>query len=81
MDYRSLIYTKTDGIDISYRAHQIGSSLAVLRQLRALGVWCMILTHTCRTAFAYSAVFLTSLPSRRFVLSKLGQGLIVEMNR
>lgn len=62
-------------------AHQIGNSLAVLRQYYDLGVRYMTLTHTCHNAFADSGGFLTPLPPLHYGLSTFGRELIVEMNR
>jgi Membrane dipeptidase (Peptidase family M19) len=44
------------------RAHQIGNSIAVLRQLYSLGVRYMTLTHVCHNAFADSGGIVEPLP-------------------
>jgi len=62
-------------------AHQIGNSIAVLRQLYALGARYMTLTHMCHNAFADSGGYLTPLPPLHGGLSKFGYRLIDEMNR
>lgn len=62
-------------------AHQIGNSIAVLRQLYALGVRYMTLTHLCHNAFADSGGYLEPLPPLHGGLSKFGYRLIDEMNR
>jgi membrane dipeptidase len=46
----------------SSRAHQLGNSIAVLRQYYALGARYMTLTHTCHNAFADSGGVLDGLP-------------------
>lgn len=62
-------------------AHQIGNSIAVVRQLYSLGVRYMTLTHACHNAFADSAGMLTPIPPLHGGLSSLGYKLIDEMNR
>lgn len=62
-------------------AHQIGNSIAVLRQLYGLGVRYMTLTHMCHNAFADSGGYLEPLPPLHGGLSKFGYRLIDEMNR
>lgn len=57
--------------------HSIGSSLAVLRQLHALGVRYMTLTHTLNTAWADSA---TDRPVHDG-LNDLGKDVVREMQR
>jgi len=64
-----------------HSAHQLGNSLAVLRQYVRLGVRYVTLTHTCHNAFADSAGLFTPLPPRHFGLSELGEELIRETNR
>ncbi|KIJ50715.1 hypothetical protein M422DRAFT_65702 [Sphaerobolus stellatus SS14] len=61
--------------------HQLGNSLATLRQYYALGVRYMTLTHSCHNAFADSAGFLVPIPPKYGGLSKLGHVLVREMNR
>lgn len=61
--------------------HQLGNSLAVLRQYYALGARYMTLTHSCNNAFADSAGIFTPIPSAHGGLSSLGEELIREMNR
>ncbi|KAB5593404.1 hypothetical protein CTheo_3142 [Ceratobasidium theobromae] len=61
--------------------HQIGNSLAVLRQYYALGARYMTLTHSCNNAFADSAGIFERIPAAHGGLSSLGQELIREMNR
>jgi len=62
-------------------AHQIGNSIAVLRQFYSLGVRYMTLTHLCHNAFADSGGFLKPFPPLHGGLSPLGYKLIDEMNR
>ena len=57
--------------------HSIGSSLAVLRQMHALGVRYMTLTHSKNTPWADSA---TDAPAHDG-LTDFGQGVVKEMNR
>jgi membrane dipeptidase len=61
--------------------HQLGNSLAVLRQYYALGVRYLTLTHLCHNAFADSGGFLTAPPPLHYGLSPLGMELVREMNR
>ncbi|KAG5646836.1 hypothetical protein DXG03_002213 [Asterophora parasitica] len=61
--------------------HQLGNSLAVLRQYHALGVRYVTLTHTCHNVFADSCGFLPGIIPRHGGLSSLGRTLIDEMNR
>ncbi|GLB37324.1 putative metallo-dependent hydrolases superfamily, peptidase M19 family protein [Lyophyllum shimeji] len=61
--------------------HQLGNSLAVLRQYHALGVRYVTLTHTCHNAFADSCGFEPGMIPRHHGLSSLGRTLIEEMNR
>ncbi|KAG6857767.1 hypothetical protein H0H87_004183 [Tephrocybe sp. NHM501043] len=62
-------------------AHQIGNSLATLRQYHALGVRYMTLTHICHNAFADSCGYLPGIIPRHNGLSTFGRTLIGEMNR
>lgn len=57
--------------------HQIGDSLAVLRQFHALGVRYMTLTHTSGTAWADSA----TAPPKVGGLNDKGRAVVREMNR
>ncbi|KAK2467854.1 hypothetical protein APHAL10511_000149 [Amanita phalloides] len=58
--------------------HQLGNSIAVLRQYYNLGVRYVTLTHTCHNAFADSSGTLVPLHNG---LSRFGLRLIDEMNR
>ncbi|KAH9832292.1 membrane dipeptidase-domain-containing protein [Rhodofomes roseus] len=62
-------------------AHQLGNSLAVLRQYHELGVRYVTLTHMCNNAFADSGGYLTPIETKWGGLSPLGYKLIEEMNR
>ncbi|KAH0589185.1 Dipeptidase 1 [Termitomyces sp. J132] len=62
-------------------AHQIGNSLAVLRQYYNLGIRYMTLTHTCHNAFADSCGYLPGIIPLHNGLSNFGRTLIREMNR
>ncbi|KZT08456.1 uncharacterized protein LAESUDRAFT_649280 [Laetiporus sulphureus 93-53] len=62
-------------------AHQLGNSLAVLRQYYELGVRYVTLTHMCNNAFADSGGYLQSLEPKWGGLSPLGYALVEEMNR
>ncbi|KAG0702966.1 membrane dipeptidase-domain-containing protein [Suillus ampliporus] len=62
-------------------AHQLGNSIAVLRQYYELGVRYVTLTHTCHNAFADSCGFLQPSAPRHYGLSPLGFKLVEEMNR
>lgn len=62
-------------------AHQLGNSLAVLRQYHALGVRYMTLTHSCNNAFADSAGIFEAVEPVHGGLSSFGKDLIYEMNR
>ncbi|KAJ7350335.1 renal dipeptidase family [Mycena albidolilacea] len=61
--------------------HQLGNSIAVLRQYHALGVRYVTLTHTCHNAFADSCGFEPGMIPLHGGLSPLGYRLIDEMNR
>ncbi|KAF4598481.1 hypothetical protein EYR38_006883 [Pleurotus pulmonarius] len=61
--------------------HQLGNSLAVLRQYHALGVRYMTLTHTCHNAFADSCGMAPGKKPLHHGLSTFGRSLIEEMNR
>lgn len=61
-------------------AHQIGNSIATLRQMYKLGVRYMTLTHSCHNAFADSCGY-TRIKPYWGGLSPLGYSLIEEMNR
>ncbi|KAF8230218.1 hypothetical protein L208DRAFT_1283261 [Tricholoma matsutake] len=61
--------------------HQLGNSIAVLRQYHALGVRYVTLTHTCHNAFADSCGILPGKVPLHDGLSLLGLSLIKEMNR
>ncbi|KAJ6495642.1 renal dipeptidase family, partial [Mycena vitilis] len=61
--------------------HQLGNSIAVLRQYHALGVRYVTLTHTCHNAFADSCGFAPGIIPLHGGLSPLGRRLIDEMNR
>ncbi|KAG8700889.1 hypothetical protein FRC08_004403 [Ceratobasidium sp. 394] len=62
-------------------AHQLGNSIAVLRQYYTLGARYMTLTHACNNAFADSAGIFKPIPPTHGGLSPLGRELIHEMNR
>lgn len=62
--------------------HQLGNSLAVLRQYAALGVRYVTLTHGCHNAFADSAgIYYPSPLPLHHGLSPIGRTLIKELNR
>ncbi|KAF5345322.1 hypothetical protein D9758_008491 [Tetrapyrgos nigripes] len=61
--------------------HQLGNSIAVLRQYHALGVRYVTLTHTCHNAFADSCGYEPGKEPLHGGLSSLGMALIDEMNR
>ncbi|KAF8170290.1 membrane dipeptidase-domain-containing protein [Mycena galopus ATCC 62051] len=61
--------------------HQLGNSIAVLRQYHALGVRYVTLTHICHNAFADSCGFEPGIIPLHGGLSPLGYRLIDEMNR
>ncbi|KAG7449584.1 uncharacterized protein BT62DRAFT_593859 [Guyanagaster necrorhizus] len=61
--------------------HQLGNSIAALRQYHSLGVRYMTLTHVCHNAFADSCGFYPGKKPRHGGLSTLGYALIDEMNR
>ncbi|KAF8995477.1 membrane dipeptidase-domain-containing protein [Cyathus striatus] len=61
--------------------HQLGNSIAVLRQYHALGVRYVTLTHVCHNAFADSCGYLPGIIPLHGGLSELGKSLIQEMNR
>ncbi|KAG1847358.1 hypothetical protein DFJ58DRAFT_798147 [Suillus subalutaceus] len=62
-------------------AHQLGNSIAVLRQYYELGVRYVTLTHSCHNAFADSCGMLIPSVPRHYGLSPLGFKLVEEMNR
>ncbi|KXN90124.1 hypothetical protein AN958_04614 [Leucoagaricus sp. SymC.cos] len=62
-------------------AHQLGNSVAALRQYHALGVRYATLTHTCHNAFADSCGYTPGIIPLHHGLSALGKRLIDEMNR
>ncbi|ESK91003.1 microsomal dipeptidase [Moniliophthora roreri MCA 2997] len=62
-------------------SHQLGNSIAVLRQYHALGVRYVTLTHTCHNAFADSCGIAPGFPPLHGGLSEIGHSLIDEMNR
>ncbi|KAI6121311.1 membrane dipeptidase-domain-containing protein [Pisolithus sp. B1] len=61
--------------------HQLGNSIAVLRQYYDLGVRYVTLTHVCHNAFADSCGSLAMIPPLHLGLSPLGFKLVEEMNR
>ncbi|KAJ7232772.1 membrane dipeptidase-domain-containing protein [Mycena haematopus] len=61
--------------------HQLGNSIAVLRQYHALGVRYVTLTHVCHNAFADSCGFEPGMIPLHGGLSPIGFRLIDEMNR
>ncbi|OSX66538.1 hypothetical protein POSPLADRAFT_1064791 [Postia placenta MAD-698-R-SB12] len=61
--------------------HQLGNSLAVLRQYYELGVRYVTLTHMCNNAFADSGGYLEPIKTKWGGLSPIGYKLIEEMNR
>nr|AXF50746.1 dipeptidase [Inonotus obliquus] len=81
-DVRSAIRSKKIASLIGVEgAHQLGNSLAVLRQYYALGARYLTLTHSCNNAFADSAGILSSPPPVHGGLSTLGKSLVYELNR
>ncbi|KAJ7502852.1 membrane dipeptidase-domain-containing protein [Mycena galericulata] len=61
--------------------HQLGNSIAVLRQYYSLGVRYVTLTHSCHNAFADSCGISPGIIPLHGGLSPLGLRLIDEMNR
>jgi len=61
--------------------HQLGNSIAVLRQYYSLGVRYVTLTHTCHNAFADSCGLSPGKKPLHDGLSDFGVRLIEEMNR
>ncbi|CAG9983450.1 unnamed protein product [Clonostachys byssicola] len=61
-------------------SHQIGNSIATLRQMYSLGARYLTLTHNCDTPFATSATSVAAGEIDRG-LSSLGHNLVQEMNR
>jgi len=61
--------------------HQLGNSIGVLRQLYALGVRYVTLTHVCHNAFADSCGMQPGIIPKWGGLSHLGVSLVAEMNR
>ena len=77
-----LLFSRSSNISTRSRsAHQLGNSLAVLRQYYELGVRYVTLTHMCHNAFADSGGYLEPLPPKWGGLSPLGYKLVEEMNR
>lgn len=62
-------------------AHQLGNSIAVLRQYYDLGVRYVTLTHVCHNAFADSCGYIDMISPLHHGLSPLGFKLVEEMNR
>ena len=60
--------------------HQVGSSIAVIRQLYELGVRYITLSHNCDNAFATAASTVTA-TGKDAGLSEFGKSAVVEMNR
>lgn len=60
--------------------HQVGSSIAVIRQLYELGVRYITLTHNCDNAFATAASTVTE-TGKDSGLSEFGKAAVAEMNR
>lgn len=60
--------------------HQVGSAIAVIRQLYDLGVRYITLTHNCDNAFATAASTVTQI-GKDHGLSDFGHAAIKEMNR
>ena len=60
--------------------HQVGSSIAVIRQLYDLGVRYITVTHNCDNAFATAATTVTE-TGKDGGLSDFGRAAVMEMNR
>lgn len=75
--YNSFSDGKIAGVMGAEGLHQIGNSVAALRQYHALGVRYMTLTHFCNNRFADSC----SVPPIHHGLSELGKKVVREMNR
>ncbi|KAF8598941.1 Metallo-dependent hydrolase [Ceratobasidium sp. AG-I] len=80
-DSGSDFMSPTNRVRDTLDGHQLGNSIAVLRQYYALGARYMTLTHACNNPFADSAGIFEPIPATHGGLSSLGRELVLEMNR